>query len=280
MMCFGPNPPILKPVRVLMKQVIEWKDFVEQISSYLADALHSNNVKLAISKIDSTKFDIDDLGEIFNRLRSENETATVLIFCSYLEEKFYQLLVRHLQYLDSAKSRNELFGASGPLHSFYSRVAIAYHLGWISPQTKLKMDALRKIRNEFSHRAFSVSFKDPLIEQQFAVICDDLEDRLHPVLQASEEWLETLNYSIKWDQPIEGKTRKLCGLAMLAQRVFLEMLSLPVSKEVRVGMDDLRKAEVVNLSLRAGIAATLNVLIALGHISKRNPQAELTVAGT
>lgn len=251
-----------------MARVVEWKDFVEQISPYLDNALNIHFVSLAIEKVDSKKFDLEDLGDVFTRLQSESEAATVLIFASYFEEKFFSLMSRHMLHISSKKAKDALFGVNGPLNSFYSRATMAFHLGWISASTKLKIDALRKIRNQFAHRAFSASFADAFIEQQFSIICDDLEKQIHPVLHASERWLSTLGYSIEWETPIEGNARKLCGLALLAQSTFVEMLTIPVSREMRVRSQDLTRAGVVDQCIRSSLASLLNVLIALGHITK------------
>jgi DNA-binding MltR family transcriptional regulator len=251
-----------------MERVIPWSEFVNDMSTYLADTLHQNAIKEAIDKINAISFDVQDLGDIFTRLQRESDTAVILIFFSYLEEKFFQLLLRHFHNIDNNTSRNDLFGANGPLNSFHNRVRISYHLGWITERTKTKVEALRKVRNKFSHRAFAVSFEDPFVRSHFDTICDDLDERTQAVLKISEDWLQSIGYKIHWERQIEERTRWLLGLAMLAHDIFFEMLAIPVSKEIKVGSTELSKSEVVSLTQKTAIATYLNVLIALGHITK------------
>jgi hypothetical protein len=189
----------------------------------VAKAIYDQQVKHARESIDKLQFDPFEIEDVAGKLTKESETAQVLIFYSYLDDRIQQLLKMQLDHLDSRSDEERLFGLNGPLSTFSSRVLVAYHLGWISTVHKLRLDAFRKIRNEFAHRAFRISISDP---------------SLRP-------YLETLNFGLPEllanavDEAERGNLGNvLCQLVMLAWRTFQELIVLPAAKSMQVAPSD------------------------------------------
>jgi DNA-binding MltR family transcriptional regulator len=178
-----------------------------------AKALRTHFINQARSVIDQIPFDTLDLESFTEKLLSESDTARVLIFASYLDDRLQNLLIRQMRNLDSQNSIDRLFGVNGPLDTFSRRVLISYHLGWISEDTKQRLDAFRKVRNAFAHRAFKVSIGDPQIASLLATF-DHSSQGIFQELQSDSTFTPNL----------------LCNLVLLAFRVFEEMLVWPVAR--------------------------------------------------
>lgn len=126
---------------------------------------HHRKVRLdaACEDLSKIKFSSRELVDLTRRLLGESETAQVLIFYSYLENSLEELIAQHLLHLDNRKAKERLFGVNAPLGTSSARMLLAYHLGWLRPETYQQVDSLRKVRNEFAHRAFKVDFDDPKV---------------------------------------------------------------------------------------------------------------------
>ncbi len=96
------------------------------------------------------------------------------MFASYLEDRVLSLIKTRLHHLTSANEEDAIFGSNGPLSTFGNRLALSYHLGWVDKEQKSKLDAFRKIRNEFAHRAFKLQFSHPDIAGRLAIIDYDV----------------------------------------------------------------------------------------------------------
>jgi hypothetical protein len=128
-----------------------------------AEAFRTKFIESAREAIDRLSFDPFDVEQFVRTLLKESETAQVLIFSSYLDDRLQSLLTLQMVHLDSQNSVDTIFGTNGPLDTFNRRILIAYHLGWVTDGTKRRVDAFRKLRNALAHRAFAISFDDPQI---------------------------------------------------------------------------------------------------------------------
>jgi hypothetical protein len=115
-----------------------------------------------------------------------------------------------------------LFGVNGPLSTFSSRILIAYHLAWLSDGIREKLDALRKIRNEFAHRAFKVTIDDPSLKSHLATLNFGIPAMMEKASIEQAPLFDCL----------------LCQLVMLALNTFQEMIVLPAAKLMSVAPDD------------------------------------------
>ena len=136
----------------------------------MAKAIYDTQVKRAREQIDTLTFDPEEVEDLARRLQKELQPAQVLIFYSYLDDRIQQLIQVQLRPNQGKGEMDRLFGINGPLSTFSSRVLLAYHLAWLSDGIRDKLDAFRKIRNEFAHRAFKVTIDDPSLKSHLATL--------------------------------------------------------------------------------------------------------------
>lgn len=191
----------------------------------MAQAMYEQQVATMKADIDKISVCFSDMEDIFLRLKDETETAKILVFSSYLEDKFSLLIRSNLVNLDDSRRGLPLFNGSGPLSTFSNRILISYHLGWLTTDTKTKIDAFRKIRNEFAHNAYKISFSDSHIADRFKIIDYDVQNFVEMLRQ---------NCQAKFDYDILIESNKIsqeqynfCTLAILATRIFQDLIVLP-----------------------------------------------------
>jgi hypothetical protein len=210
-----------------------------ELEDKVAKAIYGVQINTARELVNKITTDAKDLPELFTRLQTESETAQVLIFSSYLEDKVTSLIKIHLRHLTKAKE-DELFGSNGPMSSFGNRLSLSYHLGWISAAQKAKLDAFRKIRNEFAHRAFKVNMSDEKISALFQIVDYDVRKFLIPARAAIASTGE--QYKFVSDDEITTNQENLCNLLLLIMNTFLEYFILPIALAYRVSPNDLRSS--------------------------------------
>lgn len=192
----------------------------------VAKALYSTQVKQAREAVDKVAFDFSDFPEIFRRLSQEGETAQVLIFGSYLEDRITGIIRTQMKHLSSKEDENSLFGPHGPLSTFSARVLLSYQLGWISTDTKNKLDAFRKIRNHFAHKAYQAKLADTEIAK-FLQKIDYNPSRMLDVI--TDAIGSTGDVAIIAQHELTPEKRYLCDFAYLAEHAFKELLIFPIS---------------------------------------------------
>lgn len=188
----------------------------------LADAIRSSQVRMAKEAVDRLSFDCTGLDDFVSELASETETAQVLIFHSYLDDRMQQLIEQQLKYLDTQAARERLFGNNGPLGTSSSRTLMAYHLGWLSQERADRLDAFRKIRNIFAHEAFKTTMVDPRVAAQLARIDYDIEKIMGSGAMRARH----------------GQSSVLAKLVVLAFQTFVDLMVLPAAKEFGVNRNE------------------------------------------
>ena len=112
--------------------------------------------------------------EEFNQIDRDAITAhdrAVAILLSSQVERFLEIsVISHFSRQDDDTAKL-LVARDGPLASFYSKIVIAYAMGFISENEKNDLDKVRQIRNAFAHILRPITFKT----EQIA----DLIDALH-----------------------------------------------------------------------------------------------------
>ena len=237
----------------------------DSLVNRVAKALYDNQVKQAREHIDTLPFAPEEVEDLAVRLRNESQTAQVLIFYSYLDDRIQQLIQLQLRPNQSKVETDRLFGLSGPLNTFNSRILLAYHLGWLSDRTRNKLDAFRRIRNEFAHRAFKIKIDDPSLKSH----------------------LETLNYDIPAimrkagiEQPARFENL-LCQLVLLALHTFEDMIVMPAAKQRNVSPNDVAGAFSDAPALLKKISLTMSAAIMLAaglDISRPGPEEPAALA--
>ncbi|MGE0421634.1 MAG: hypothetical protein AB7O88_05185 [Reyranellaceae bacterium] len=219
----------------------------------LAQALTTVALKEANEALDRIHFDHSDFEDFIDRLHKESATAQVLIFYSYLDDKVQTLLEQHMIGLETTTAREALFGINSPLGTFSSRIRVAYHLGWISDATRARLEAFRKVRNEFAHRAFRVSIDDPAIVAQIKLIGDDTGVKIKDAIDSTRFLVQDLD-------------ELLCKLIFLAHRTFLELMIFPIAKRVRISPGLLGNRENPPPKVAALVTMTANALSRIGMV--------------
>jgi DNA-binding MltR family transcriptional regulator len=235
----------------------------DPIVERVAKAIYDTQVKAAREAVDKISFDASELPELFGRLQRESETAQVLIFASYLEDRVRLLIKSHLRHVSSAVVEEQIFGSNGPLSTFGSRISLSHQLGWISPTQKAKLDAFRKIRNEFAHSAFRVKLTDPSIADKLSIIDYDVRFFLTPIRETFTSKSDA--DPIVSDDEITSAQENLCNLALLAMRTFMDYLVLPSSIAFQVDPHDIAatfdESPVVLQELRRQVSRTVLALL-------------------
>jgi DNA-binding MltR family transcriptional regulator len=236
----------------------EDKAMVERV----AKAIYNEHVKQARADIEKIQFDHSDIADLVTKLKGESETAQILIFYSYLDDRIQQLMSQYMVGLDTNNSREALFGLNGPLGTFSNRTIVAYHLGWLSAKHYARLNAFRKVRNEFAHHAFKVSITDPAIADKLKLIDYDIRTMLGPMYNANEHDLDHFN-SI------------LPRIIFLALRTFEELLIRPSAKAHRVHPADIARGydDLPNL-LKEVVLSMANALLIAG-VKKLPPPTSL-----
>jgi DNA-binding MltR family transcriptional regulator len=199
----------------------------EKMVEAASKAMYEETVKSARKQVEGINFDSSDFAPLFERLKSESETAQVLIVSSFLEDRVTELIKAHLYHLDSQAKVEEVFGTNGPLSTFGSRLSLSYHLGWLSLKQKKKLDAFKKIRNEFAHRAFKVRLADKAMAAHMATINYDLRSFLKPLRSVLTD--EGAPLRIIPDGEITKSQENISNLAFLTFYTFIELLILPTA---------------------------------------------------
>ncbi|MDE2384809.1 MAG: hypothetical protein KGO53_09325 [Alphaproteobacteria bacterium] len=140
-----------------------------------------------------------------------------------------------MEHLDSKNEENSVFGPVGPLGSHFARVELAFQLGWMERSTYDALTLFRKIRNEFAHKAFKISYSDEPVQKYFA----QLQKLLAPNIEKLETIVDADKY-LKFNE-LSEKRRKLLLMAMLANLAFRELFFFPIAKEHHVDPNDLWK---------------------------------------
>jgi hypothetical protein len=189
-----------------------------------AKAMYQAKVSRVQKIIAETNFEIVELPDIFVKLQSESETAQILIFSSFLEDKIEQLLRFQLKEKRSAVDDAAMFSGNGPLGTFSNRIMVAHQLGWLRDENKRRINLFRKLRNEFAHAAYRVSFSDAKIVSYFGNLKGDLEGFIARVGPLAKSQANLVLFDV---DEIDLKTKYLCWLAILAHSVCMDLLLLP-----------------------------------------------------
>lgn len=104
----------------------------------------------------------DDAMSFRKALSSESDRGCALFSAAHLDRALSDLLYVSMIY-EPKKIEKDLFDFNAPLHTFSSRIRMAYYLGKISKATRRDLDLFRDIRNKFAHHPNVISFDDESI---------------------------------------------------------------------------------------------------------------------
>lgn len=102
--------------------------------------------------------------EFRNQLDSETDRGCALMAGSFLDYELERLLREKL--VGGKKHLDSLFDYSGPLGTFSSKINISYSLGFICKTSFSDLNLIRKIRNDFGHTHYTLSFESEIIKNK------------------------------------------------------------------------------------------------------------------
>jgi DNA-binding MltR family transcriptional regulator len=190
-----------------------------------AKAFYDFQLTAARNHIDGLRLPDWNVDEFVQRLRDESPTAQILIFYSYLDELIQDVLRLNMFNLDSQTKIERVFGTNGPLATFSGRILIAYHLGWLDETQKNKLEAFRKLRNIFAHRASKIRIDDPEAAPLMSVIDYAPSGMFERIAQAVPTITFTANL--------------LCNLVALALSTFEQLIAFPIARTYHIDPADL-----------------------------------------
>lgn len=105
----------------------------------------------------------------------ESDRGCALFAASFIDEALATLLKASL--VSDNKRDQALFNGTALLTSFSSRILMSFYLGKLPAACRQDLEIIRRIRNEFAHRANSISFSDPAIASRCNELRFSLRDK-------------------------------------------------------------------------------------------------------
>lgn len=95
-------------------------------------------------------------------LSEESDRGCALMAASYLETELGELL--RAAFVENTRVASQILDGRGPVATFSARIDLAYLVGLIPEDFWHDLHIIRKIRNEFAHNPFQISFSDQKIK--------------------------------------------------------------------------------------------------------------------
>lgn len=135
-------------------------------------------------------------------IAGESDRGAVLVAASLLDAGLEAALKKMLA--PATKKDDPLFNSSfSPLRSFAAKIELAYRLGLINREARQMLDILRDIRNDFAHRAESVSLDGEATKSRIRAIFDQLPE-IRDAIDRTVDEIRRDQPAITLDQYIES----------------------------------------------------------------------------
>lgn len=122
-----------------------------QVFRNYSGAFERDREKKFVEQLDSKTYDIDELLKVIEHILAEEARALPVIACAFADDVMLAMLRREIP--DGVPGgKAGLWSGFGPLSRLSSRIQICYAFGWIDQELLREIDALRKIRNDISHK--------------------------------------------------------------------------------------------------------------------------------
>jgi|ERR1700683_4104405 len=116
--------------------------------------------------------DVKDFKAFLQEFQCETDRGAALVGAALIDLRLTETL---RAFMVSNNAADELLeGPTAPLSSFSSRIAASFALGLIDAHEKYECNTIRRVRNDFAHRAHGTTFKDAAITK----LCLDLKSNL------------------------------------------------------------------------------------------------------
>ena len=97
---------------------------------------------------------------VFDEIEKQTDRGAAIIGASYLEDRLDEAI--RSRFVPGNKTKRDILKA-GSLASFYSKIDMAFLLGFVGPEAHRDLHKIRKIRNRFAHVVEPLDFNDSWI---------------------------------------------------------------------------------------------------------------------
>ena len=194
----------------------------------VAKALFQQAMKQARLDAGVLDFNMSDAMTVFRKLVEETDTGIAIVSAAYIDDCLKNLFSLHID-KSSRKIFDEIFDFNGPLGTLSSRINLAFGLSFISKETHQSLNSIRKIRNEFAHSPYGVSFNTEEIKNNIIGI-DVNHKRFIDEIRKSKK----IRSVTKSPSRLTMKEMFLIKSALTLASMASEMIAFPVAKQNRV----------------------------------------------
>jgi hypothetical protein len=170
---------------------------------------------------------VEHLTELYKRV----ETGRALTACAPTEESLVMTLEAKMRRLPR-DVRDRIFGGTGPLSNFSSKIDIAFAFGIVDAAMRTELHTIRKIRNKFAHTTEDIYFHtDSVVE-----LCNQLS----PSPEEDAEGMEHryLDATSRVTTHLSNETRRLLTdehQALLGRSTLASLARIPAPDQTKKG---------------------------------------------
>ena len=118
------------------------------------------------------KDDLTDFSAFLKEFQTETDRGAALVGAALIDQKLSDTLRAFI--VKSKVAKELLDGGTAPLGTFSARIKAVFAMGLIDDHEFAECNLIRKVRNEFAHRAHGTTFADAKI----SALCDRLQSDL------------------------------------------------------------------------------------------------------
>ncbi len=191
----------------------------------VAKALFDNALERARIEMGKFNFDMSDAIPVFKKLVTETDTGIAIVTAAYFDECLKNLFFLHINN-SSRKIIDRVFDFNGALGTFSSRIDLAYGFNLVTKETHQSLNSIRRIRNDFAHKPFSLSFNSGTTKDKIIGI-DINHKRFIDEIRKTKE----LRKITKPPSRLTMKEIFLIKSALSLSDMASEMIVLPIAKQ-------------------------------------------------
>lgn len=174
------------------------------------------------------EFDMSDAIPVFRKLAGETDTGIAIVSAAYVDDCLKRLFSLNVD-TSSRKIFKVITEFNGPLGTFSSRIDLAFAFGLISKNTHQRLNSIRKIRNDFAHHPFGISFNTEKIKNKILGIDLDHKRFIDEIRKS-----KSIRNKTKPPSRMTMKEMFLIKSALTIAFMASEMIAFPVAKQNRV----------------------------------------------
>jgi hypothetical protein len=205
-----------------------------RVTDAMVSAAYGVIVDGAVTEISDVPIDTAESRSVFHRASEETDRSTSILIFAYIDDCLRKYL--RLRMDEAIRGGlDPLFTGFGILSTAHSRLTLAGALRWISPKTLDAINLIRRIRNEFAHRAPIRFFSD-----------EPVKGLVHSIEKIEDIWLD-LDEIKHIRRPLSDRDVFLARAAVFAGQTIHDLVLLPTGAAHRVSPRDVTQRKPQNL---------------------------------